>query len=112
MKRLPALALAFLMCALAVGMSPRPLLALCSFCDTSVTNTTAIVSGTGSDCTAAQSAMTSQLQQLAGATCGALYCNFAIKVTKQCFQLTTGEWRIRGYATYSCRNTDNCTGIQ
>jgi len=111
MKRLPLMALAFLICALAVGLSPRPLLALCFFCDTSVTYTTAIVSGTGSDCTAAESAMTSQLQQLAGATCGA-YCNFAVTVTKHCFQLTTGEWRIRGYATYNCRNTDNCTGTQ
>jgi hypothetical protein len=105
MKRLPAIGLAFLVCAFALGLSPRPASsALCFFCDTSVLHTTAVVSGTGSDCTAAQAAMTSQLQQLAGATCGA-YCNFNVIITKACFQLTTGEHRVKGYATYNCRES-------
>lgn len=112
MKRLSALAFAFLLGTLALGLSSRPAsAALCTrFCDTSVVYQTAIVSGTGSDCTYAQSALTSQLQQLAGATCGS-YCNFNITTTKACFQLTTGEWRVKGYATYSCQDV-YCGGTQ
>ena len=102
MKRLRALVLVCLVCALAVGLSSRPAEALFCYCDTSSSFTTAIVSGTGSDCTYAQTALTSQLQQLARATCLG-YCNFNITTTKACFQLATGEYRIKGYATYSCR---------
>jgi hypothetical protein len=113
MKRLPLIALAFLLCAFSLGLSTNSVsAAICThICVTSVTHTTAIVSGTGSDCTAAQAAMTAQLQQIAGATCGDTYCNFVITTTKACFQLTTGEYRVKGYAKYNCREVD-CGGTE
>ncbi|MFL6259236.1 MAG: hypothetical protein ACJ76Y_05940 [Thermoanaerobaculia bacterium] len=80
------------------------------FCDTSIHETTAVISGSGSDCTTAQSSLTSQLQTIARGQCqnfwGDLnYCQLVVHTTTACTLIAPGTWQIQGYATYSCRDT-------
>jgi hypothetical protein len=80
------------------------------FCDTSIHETTATISGSGSDCTTAQSSLTSQLQTIARGQCqnfwGDLnYCQLVVHTTTACTLIAPGTWQVQGYATYSCRDT-------
>ncbi len=80
------------------------------FCDTSIHETTATISGSGSDCTTAQNSLTSQLQTIARGQCqnfwGDLnYCQLVVHTTTACTLIAPGTWQIQGYATYSCRDT-------
>ncbi len=69
---------------------------------------TATVSGTGSSCTAAQNALTSQLHSLAQGSCESItglpsHCRFQVLVTTACAQVSPGVWQVQGYAKHSCR---------
>jgi len=80
------------------------------FCDTSIQETTAVISGSGSDCTTAQSSLTSQLQTIARGQCqnfwGDLsYCQLVVHNTTACTLIAPGTYQIQGYATYSCKDT-------
>jgi hypothetical protein len=80
------------------------------YCDTASTSTTAIVAGAGPDCTSAESSLTSQLKSIADADCenspGYPSCAFTLHVTKECHLTTTGIYKVKGYATYSCKDLD------
>lgn len=80
------------------------------FCDTSIHETTATISGSGSDCTTAQSSLTSQLQTIARGQCqnfwGDLsYCQLVVHTTVACTLIAPGTYQVQGYATYSCKDT-------
>jgi len=63
--------------------------------------TTDILRGTGVDCSEAEAVLTSRLQQIAETTCGEL-CRFSVTITTSCHQISTGEYRVKGYASYKC----------
>ncbi|HSS51759.1 MAG TPA: hypothetical protein VLX28_22680 [Thermoanaerobaculia bacterium] len=74
--------------------------------------TTPTISGSGSSCTAAQSSLNSQLQNIATGHCvndlaflGS--CNFVVHDTTSCTLIGGGTWQIQGNATYNCKDT-NC----
>lgn len=89
----------------------RPASITCGpFCDTSIQETTTIISGSGSDCTTAQSSLTSQLQTIAKGQCqnywgDISYCQLVVHTTTACTLIAPGTYQIQGYATYSCRDT-------
>ena len=109
MKRLPVLAFAFLVCALALSMlaHPRPAEAacymLCDYWDSGYPYTTSTAIGKGSDCATADAALTSQLQQQATAFCGGTYCRFTKVITQSCTQTSAGQYQVQGYATFNCK---------
>jgi hypothetical protein len=80
------------------------------FCDTSIHETSATISGSGSDCTTAQASLTSQLQNIARGQCqnfwgDITYCQLVVHTTTACTLIAPGTYQIQGYATYSCRDT-------
>ena len=79
------------------------------YCDTFSGGTTATEQGAGSSCAAAQTSLTSQLQDLARADCrtqtGFGICNFVITYTQTCHQVNPTTYQVNGYATYNCRDT-------
>jgi hypothetical protein len=93
-------------------LMPKPVLKCGPICLGSLHFTTATISGSGSSCTAAQTSLNSQLQNIATGHCvndlaflGS--CNFVVHNTTSCTLIATGTYQIQGYATYSCRDT-NC----
>lgn len=109
----PALAEVFAGASLPQGdMVPKPVLKCGPICFTALHLTTATISGSGPDCTSAQSSLNSQLQSIARAHCindlGFLgQCNFVVHNTTSCTLIAPGTYQIQGYATYSCKDT-NC----
>jgi hypothetical protein len=74
--------------------------------------TTPTIAGSGSSCTAAQSSLNSQLQNIASGRCVDTlffigYCNFVVHDTTTCTLIGAGTWQIQGNATYNCKDT-NC----
>jgi hypothetical protein len=93
-------------------MIPKPVEKCGPICFTGLHLTTPTISGSGSSCTAAQTSLNSQLQNIASGHCvndlGFLgSCNFVVHDTTSCTSVGTGTWQIQGNATYSCRDT-NC----
>jgi hypothetical protein len=91
---------------------PKPVLKCGPICFSGLHLTTPTISGSGSSCTAAQSSLNSQLQNIARGHCvndlGFLgSCNFVVHNTTSCTLIGSGTWQIQGYATYSCKDT-NC----
>jgi hypothetical protein len=92
-------------------MIPKPVQKCGPIC-LSIHFTTPTISGSGSSCTAAQSSLNSQLQNIASGHCvndlaflG--YCNFVVHDTTSCTLIGSGAWQIQGNATYNCKDT-NC----
>lgn len=108
----PALAAVFAGASLPqADLMPKPALKCGPIC-LSLHFTTATISGSGSSCTAAQSSLSSQLQNIATGHCvndlaflGS--CNFMVHDTTSCTLIATGTYQFQGYATYNCRDT-NC----
>jgi hypothetical protein len=93
-------------------MIPKPVLKCGPICLGALHFTTPTISGSGSSCTAAQSSLNSQLQNIASGHCvndlGFLgSCNFVVHDTTSCTLIGTGTWQIQGNATYACKDT-NC----
>ena len=107
----PALAAVFAASSQGQMSGIRPKAVTCGpFCDTSIHETTTTISGSGSDCTTAQSSLNSQLQTIAKGQCqnywGDLsYCQLVVHNTTACTLIAPGTYQIQGYATYSCRDT-------
>lgn len=86
--------------------APAPVASACGpYCDCPGCYTTATASGTGSTCTNAQTALTSQLKQVANAFCGTLACQFAVTYTQTCTQINATTWQVTGYGRHGCRDT-------
>jgi hypothetical protein len=91
-------------------LMPKPVLKCGPICFGALHLTTPTISGSGSSCTAAQSSLNSQLQNIARGHCvndlGFLgSCNFVVHDTTSCTLIGSGTWQIQGYATYSCKDT-------
>ena len=94
-----------------VDLIPKPVFKCGPIC-TSIHRTSATISGSGADCTAAQNSLNSQLQNIATGNCvndlGFIgSCNVVIHDTTSCTLIAPGTYQIQGYATYNCRDT-NC----
>jgi hypothetical protein len=81
-----------------------------NYCDTSIQETSATISGSGSSCTTAQSSLTSQLQSIARGQCqnyygDISYCMLSVNTTVACTLIAPGTYQVQGYATYSCKDT-------
>lgn len=109
----PALAAVFAAVSRPQSSGIRPRAVACGpFCDTSIHETSATISGSGGDCTTAQSSLTSQLQSIAKARCqnywgDITYCSLVVHTTVACTLIAPGTYQVQGYATYSCRD-NNC----
>ena len=93
-------------------MIPKPELKCGPYCIGGLHFTTPTISGSGSNCTAAQNSLNAQLQNIASGHCvndlGFLgSCNVVIHDTTSCTLIGGGTWQIQGYATYNCKDT-NC----
>lgn len=107
----PALAAVFAASSKGQMSGIRPVAVTCGpFCDTSIHATSATISGSGPDCTTAQSSLTSQLQSIAKADCQNFWgdfgqCQLVVHNTTACTLIAPGTYQVQGYATYSCRDT-------
>lgn len=91
-------------------LMPKPALKCGPICITALKFTTATISGSGPDCTTAQSSLNSQLQSIARAHCvndeGFLgQCDLVVHNTTSCTLIAPGTYQIQGYATYNCKDT-------
>jgi hypothetical protein len=72
------------------------------------TFTSAILKGTGADCSTANFLLAYNLGHAASDDCavetGFGYCNLVETVTKECTQKLDGSYVTKGYATYNCIN--------
>jgi hypothetical protein len=85
--------------------APAPVPQACGpYCDCPGCYTTATASGTGSSCTNAQSALTTQLRDLANSVCG-FACQLQITYTQTCTQIAPGTYQVTGYAKHGCRDS-------
>jgi hypothetical protein len=91
------------------GLMPAPTNQCGPYCSTFSAYTSATISGSGSDCTHAQSSLMSQIQNIAATTCrndtGFGQCNLVIHDTTSCTLIAPGTWQVQGYGTYNCRDT-------
>ena len=92
-------------------MIPKPVQKCGPIC-LSIHFTTPTISGSGSNCTAAQTSLNTQLQNIASGRCVDTlfflgYCNFVVHDTTSCTAVGSGAWQIQGNATYNCKDT-NC----
>jgi hypothetical protein len=104
----PALAAVFVGASLPqTDLVPKPTPQCGMTCLGRVHHTTPTISGSGSSCTAAQSSLNSQLQDIASNNCvNNLFwdgvCNFVVNDTTSCTLIGGGTYQIQGNATYSC----------
>jgi hypothetical protein len=91
------------------GLMPAPTNKCGTYCSSFSAYTTTTISGSGSDCTHAQSSLMSQIQNIAGTTCrndtGFGQCNLVITDTTSCTLIAPGTWQVQGYGTYNCKDT-------
>jgi hypothetical protein len=91
------------------GLMPEPTYKCGLYCDTTSSSVTPTLSGSGADCTSAQSSLTSQIQNDATTECradtGFGHCNLTIYNTTSCTLTATGTYEVDGYGTYSCRDS-------
>lgn len=86
--------------------TPAPAALACGpYCDCPGCYTTASATGTGSTCANAQTALTSQLKQVANAFCGTLACQFTVTYTQGCTQINSTTWQVAGYGRHGCRDS-------
>ncbi|HEY3569312.1 MAG TPA: hypothetical protein VGP73_15385 [Thermoanaerobaculia bacterium] len=80
----------------------------CGFiCYTDIQETTAVISGSGSDCPTAQSNLNSQLQAIARGQCQDFGYSGACQIVDHdatACTFSAGIYQMQGYATYSCRD--------
>ena len=84
--------------------APAPAALACGpYCDCPGCYTTASATGTSSTCANAQTALTSQLKQVANAFCGT--CQFTVTYTQGCTQINSTTWQVAGYGRHGCRDS-------
>jgi hypothetical protein len=106
----PALATVFAGASLPqADLMPKPTLKCGKTCLTALHFTTPTISGSGANCTAAQSSLNSQLTNIAANDCVPEFdglCNFGVHATS-CKMIGSGAYQVQGYATFNC-SVINC----